>query len=188
MKVLTVHIKTKPVLRKYFSGINIKVSLSSLSVCLSSKNAALLTTNSTNQTDQEKKRLEMDGLEIEGLGRGDWRGRVCWAIRESENTSADFVPKLGFFADFLWREKKRCCNRLVVARSARFSQFMRLIRRGQSPLFYSLIVQHIQCTYCVSILSFPHSPCIVQCTLCLCMGRESPQIFAYERRKHFCWH
>ncbi len=103
---------------KYFSGINIRVSLSSLSVCLLLRNAALLTPNSTNQTDQEKKRLKMDGLEIEGLERGDWRGRVChlqlhcWTIRESENTSADFVPKLGFFADFLWREKKRCCNRL----------------------------------------------------------------------------
>jgi hypothetical protein len=42
----------------------------------------------------------------------------------------------------------------VVARIARFSLFMRLIRRGQSPLFYSLIVQHIQCTLCV----FCHSP------------------------------
>jgi hypothetical protein len=55
--------------------MKIRISLSSLSVCLSLRNAALLTPNSTNQTDQEKKRLEMDGLEMEGLKRGDWRGR-----------------------------------------------------------------------------------------------------------------
>ncbi len=71
MALLTVHKKLNRCYGKYFSGINIKVSLSSLSVCLSLRNAALLTTNSTNQTDQEKKRFEMDALEIEGLERGD---------------------------------------------------------------------------------------------------------------------